>query len=82
MRPGYILKIRAAVPVKQRGVIIMKRYALKHYDKILIAYRDRDWAIHSAECYASFYDITVAVVDTKTGEVIAVRQPKLTEEAR
>lgn len=60
----------------------MKRYALKHYDKILIAYRDRDWAIHSAECYASFYDITVTVVDTKTGEVIAVRQPKLTEETR
>lgn len=54
----------------------MSRYALKHYDKELIAYRDREWAVHSAECYASFYDITVAVVDKKTGEVIAVRQPK------
>ena len=54
----------------------MSRYVLKHYDKELISYRDRDWAVHSAECYASFYNITVAVVDKKTGEVIVVRQPR------
>ena len=54
----------------------MNRYAVKHYDEVLAMYRDKEWAIHSAQCYADFYKITVALVDIKTGEVISVNQPR------
>ena len=51
-------------------------YVVKHYGKVLSErYHDKDWAIHSAECFASFYGITVAVVEKSTGNVVAVRQP-------
>ena len=52
------------------------RYEIKHYSKVLESYRDKDWAIHSAECFASLYRITIAVVDKTTGNVVAVRQPR------
>lgn len=52
------------------------RYEIKHYSKVFERYKDRDWAIHSAECYASFYNLTIAVVDRTTGDVVAVRQPR------
>ena len=35
-------------------------------------YHDRDWAIHSAQCQASFFGCTVYVLDVLTGEVIYV----------
>ena len=54
----------------------MNRYAVKHYAEVLAMYRDKEWAIHSAQCHADFYKITVALVDTKTGEVISVNQPR------
>lgn len=54
----------------------MNRYLVKHYGEVLGCYRDRDWAEHSAECIASFYKITVAMVDSKTGNVLAVKQPR------
>lgn len=32
-------------------------YVVKHYGKVLSErYHDKDWAIHSAECFASFYE--------------------------
>lgn len=55
----------------------MNRYLVKHYGETLGCYRDRDWAEHSAECIASFYKITVALVDSNTGNVLAVKQPCL-----
>lgn len=54
----------------------MNRYEIKHYSEFLGSYRDKEWAIHSAGCFASFYHITIAVVDKFTGEVVAIRQPK------
>lgn len=54
----------------------MNRYAVKHYDEVLQMHRDKEWAIHSAQCYADFYKITVALVDIKTGQVISVNQPR------
>lgn len=53
----------------------MNRYLVEHYGKVLGRYRDRDRAEHSAECIADFYKITVALVDSKTGNVLAVKQP-------
>lgn len=55
----------------------MNRYLVKHYDEVLGRYRDRDWAEYSAECIANFYEITVALVDSETGNVLAVKQPCL-----
>ena len=60
-----------------KGEKDMNRYLVKHYCEVLGSYRDRDWAEHSAECIASFYKITVALVDSKTGNVLAVKQPRL-----
>ena len=60
-----------------KGEKDMNRYLVKHYGEVLGRYRDRDWAEHSAECIASFYRITVALVDSKTGNVLAVKQPRL-----
>lgn len=55
----------------------MNRYIVKHYGEVLGRYRDRDWDEHSAECIASFYGITVALVDSETGNVLSVKQPRL-----
>lgn len=41
-------------------------------------YEDRAWALHSAECFASFYGAAVYVIDVLTGEVIATKLPSLT----
>lgn len=51
-------------------------YIVKHYDEILETYHDRDFAIHSAQCFASFYRITTVCVEKSTGNVISVKQPK------
>lgn len=54
----------------------LNRYEVKSYLRILGEYRDRDWAIHSAECFASFFEVTVDVVDRITGEVITTIRQK------
>lgn len=53
----------------------LNRYEVKSSLRTLGAYRDRDWAIHSAECFASFFEATVEVIDRITEEVIATRRP-------
>ena len=52
------------------------RYEIRHCDEVFEKCWDKDWAIHSAECHASFYRITIDVVDTTTGQVVATRQPR------
>lgn len=35
--------------------------------------QNREWAIHYAQCCASFFNTTVFVIDEKTGEAIAYK---------
>lgn len=53
------------------------RYLVKQYGEVIGQYRDRDCAEDMAEWFAEFYKITVALVDSKTGNVLAVKQPRL-----
>ena len=51
------------------------KYEVRSDLRTLYIYKDRDWAVHSAECYASFYNIPVYVIDTTTGIVISLKYP-------
>ena len=41
------------------------------YGNASTKYNEKDWAIHSAECMASFFCTVAKVVDTQTGEMVA-----------
>lgn len=49
-----------------------------NYGDNFIQCESKEWAIHSAECYASFFDVIVNVVDLLTEETIATAIPNET----
>lgn len=51
------------------------RYSLMSNGEVLERYVKKDWAVHSAECFATLYSCMVYVVDESTGEVVAMKDP-------
>lgn len=53
------------------------QFQMNYGDKF-VQYESKEWAIHSAECYASFFGAIVKVVDLLTEEPIATAIPNET----
>lgn len=51
------------------------RYEIRSSIRSFHKYTDREWAEHSAECYASFFNSRVEVFDTEEGAVICTKFP-------
>ena len=49
---------------------LLNRYQVR-YGNTCQRYNGKDWAIHSAECLASFFHTVAEVVDAGTGEMVA-----------
>ena len=45
-------------------------FILKTKLRNIARYNNKDWAIHSAKCCASFYSCAVWVIDVRTGEIV------------
>lgn len=45
-------------------------FILKTGKRVVANYDNKEWAIHSAKCYAGFFCCTVWVIDSRTGEII------------
>ena len=52
------------------------RYETRTCLHSLESYKTLEWAKHSAECQASFFDATVEVFDRKKQEVVHTVHPK------
>lgn len=50
------------------------QFQMNYGDKF-IQYESKEWAIHSAECYSSFFGIVVNVVDLSANRTIAATIP-------
>lgn len=66
--------------MKRRKRQASSRYAIRSTVRTFEVYVDRDWAEHSAECYASFFNTPVEVFDIEAGKVLCTKYPKLYEE--
>lgn len=51
------------------------RYQIRSSVRAFFIYKDREWAEHSAECYASFFGTPVEVVDIETETVLCIKLP-------
>lgn len=61
--------------VKRRKRKAAPRYEIRSSVRAFHAYTDREWAEHSAECYASFFGTPVEVVDTEAGTTLCTKFP-------
>lgn len=58
---------------KKKGMT--PRYEIRSSIRSFNTYTDREWAEHSAECYASFFRSPVEVFDTVEGAVLCTKFP-------